>query len=335
MADWHSLLNADPTDWLLEDDNPSVRYSTLRDILGKPEADSEVLKAKADIMTVGHVPAILAAQDKSGSFGDPKSFYTAKYSGTVWQLIILAELGANPNNEQIKKACEFILDNSQHKESGGFSAKAAVKTEGGLASGVYPCLTGNMAWALIRFGYLDDPRLRKAIGWMTTYQRYDDGNGEPPQVWPYNKDEMCWGRHTCHMGVVKMLKALAEIPEDKRSPEVKKAIEAGAEFMLIHHIHKQSHNLKKDSKPGWKKLGFPLMYQTDVLEVLGILTRLGYRDERMQEAVDLLVSKQDAQGRWKMENNFNGHFIVDIEEIGKPSKWVTLNALRVLKNYYR
>ncbi len=76
--------------------------------------------------------------------------------------------------------------------------------------------------------------------------------------------------------------------------------------MLVHHIHKQSHDLGRVSKPGWKKFGFPLMYQTDVLEILGILTSLGYRDERMQEAVDLLVSKQDARGRWKLESTFNG-----------------------------
>jgi hypothetical protein len=76
------------------------------------------------------------------------------------------------------------------------------------------------------------------------------------------------------------------------------------------------------------------MYQTDVLEVLGILTSLGYRDERMQEAINLIVSKQDKQGKWKLEDTFNGRFLVDIEEKGKPSKWVTLNALRVLKRYY-
>jgi hypothetical protein len=104
--------------------------------------------------------------------------------------------------------------------------------------------------------------------------------------------------------------------------------------MLLHHVHKRSHDLKRLSKPGWLKLGFPLMYQTDILEVLDILLNLGYRDERMQEAVDKVVSKQDELGRWKLENNFNGRFVVDIEEIGKPGKWVTLNALRVLKRYY-
>ena len=56
------------------------------------------------------------------------------------------------------------------------------------------------------------------------------------------------------MGVVKALKALAEIPVERRSGEVKKTIEAGAEYMPVHHIYKQSHNLAKVSKPG-----FPLM----------------------------------------------------------------------------
>ncbi len=327
-------VNADPTDWLLEDDNPSVRYYALRDILETPEEHSGVMKAKTDIMATGPVPAILQAQDNAGIWGAAKSFYTAKYKGTVWQLIVLAGLGADGNDPRIKKSCEFILENSQDRESGGFSMATAVKTGGGRHGEVIPCLTGNLTFSLLRLGYLDDPRLQRGIEWMTTYQRFDDGDGAAPQGWPYDKYEICWGRHTCHMGVVKMLKALAEIPADKRSANVKKAIEAGAEYMLIHHIYKQSHNLGRVSKPGWKKFGFPLMYQTDVLEILGILARLGYRDERMQEAVDLMVSKQDKQGRWKLESTFNGKFIVDIEEIGKPSKWITLNALRVLKRYY-
>lgn len=334
MADWRSLLNDDPTDWLLEDNNPSVRYFALRDILGKSENNPEVIKARMDIMAVGTVPAILNTQDKAGFWGNAKSFYTAKYRGTVWQLIILAELGADGKDERVRKACEFILDNSQDRESGGFSEYPAAKTGGGRHSGVYPCLTGNMAWSLIRLGYLEDPRLRASIGWMTTYQRFDDGVGEVPQGWPYDQYEMCWGAHTCHMGVVKTLKALAEIPADRRTKGVKRTIEAGAEYLLIHHIYRRSHNLGRVSKPGWLKFGFPLMYQTDVLEILGIMTRLGYRDERMQEAVDLLVSKQDKEGKWELENTFNGRFQVDIEQKGRPSKWVTLNALRVLKWYY-
>jgi frataxin-like iron-binding protein CyaY len=51
----------------------------------------------------------------------------------------------------------------------------------------------------------------------------------------------------------------------------------------------------------------------------------------MREATELMISRQDANGRWKLASTFNGRFHVDIEEKGKPSKWITLNALRVLK----
>jgi hypothetical protein len=76
------------------------------------------------------------------------------------------------------------------------------------------------------------------------------------------------------------------------------------------------------------------MWNTDALEMLGILAMLGYREERMLDAIELVRSKQDDQGRWNLETTFNGRFQVNIERKGKASKWVTLNALRVLKSYY-
>ncbi len=133
------------------------------------------------------------------------------------------------------------------------------------------------------------------------------------------------------MSVVKSLKALSEIPVGKRTRKVKNTIEQGVEYLLKHHIHKRSHNLRRVSKSDWLKFGFPLMYQTDVLEILGILTKLGYSDNRMQEAIDLVISKQDEQGKWKLENTYNHRFHTNIEQKGKASKWVTFHALRVLK----
>jgi hypothetical protein len=333
MTDLKSVITGDPTAWLLEKNDPSVRYFTLTEIQAKRENDSEVRKAKDEIMKVGLVPDILARQNNEGCWEAPNRFYTAKYKGTVWQLMILAELGADGKDERVKRACEFILENSQDHESGGFSMAASGKTGGGRHSEVIPCLTGNLVWCLIRLGYLEDSRVKRGINWIATYQRFDDGIEDLAKGWPYDRYTMCWGRHTCHMGAVKSLKALAEIPAGRRSEDVKNTIEKGAEHMLSHHIHKRSHDLSRVSKPGWKRFGFPLMYQTDVLEILGILTRLGYKDERMQEAVDLVISKQDDQGRWILENTFNDRFQVSIGQKGKPSKWVTLNALNVLKKF--
>ena len=115
---------------------------------------------------------------------------------------------------------------------------------------------------------------------------------------------------------------------------MKRTIEKGVEYLLIHHIYKRSHDLSRISKPGWLKFSFPLMYQTDALEILGILTHLGSRDKRMQDAIDIMISKQNDQGRWTLEKTFNGRFQVNIEQKGKSSKWITLNSLRTLKRFY-
>lgn len=116
--------------------------------------------------------------------------------------------------------------------------------------------------------------------------------------------------------------------------EVTDTINEAVEFVLIHHIYKRSHNLNRVSKPGWLKFGFPLMYQTDALEILDILTELGIEDSRMDEAVRLVLEKQDDTGRWRIENTYSSdRLLIPMGQKGEPSKWITLRAMRVLKRY--
>jgi hypothetical protein len=225
-------------------------------------------------MESGAVPQILGRMT-DGAWNAPGRFYTDKYRGTVWQLIVLAEHEADGNDRRIKDACEYILSHSQDPESGGFSTDARADGTGGRHSGVIPCLTGNMVWALVKLGYGGDERVAAALEWICRYQRFDDGEGDPPKQWPYEKYEMCWGRHSCHMGVVKSLKALAALPERQQTPEVAAVVEAGCDYLLAHHIFKRSHDLARTAKPSWRRLQFPLMYQTDVLEIANILLDLG------------------------------------------------------------
>jgi len=321
------------TEWLLEIDNPSVRYLTLTSLLDKPDDDKEAAEAKKAIMDHGSVSEILALQNEDGSWGLPEMFYRNKYAGTVWTLLILAEMGADKDDPRIKKTCESILKHSQEPESGGFSCCESVKTGAGLPSGVVPCLTGNMVYTLIKFGWLNDERLTKAIDWIVKYQRTDDGVENAPSGAPYEKYAMCWGKHSCHMGVAKALKALAAIPPENRSEAVNNKIDEMAEYFLTHHIYKKSHNLSEISRPGWLKFGFPLMYQTDILELLEMFVFLGIKDERLIDAVEIIKSKQLPDGTWKLENSNNGKMIIRIENKGKPSKWITLKALNVLKEY--
>lgn len=334
LSDWESMLNKNPLDWLLEENNPSVRYFTLVDILGKTAASKEVKDAKQKIMSSMIVSKILSKQKEGGYWVNRDNFYVyTKYKGTVWTLIILAELNADGNNNRIKETCEFILKNSQDRNSGGFSVHGN-EEKGGAHEQVIPCLNGNMIWALIRFGYLDDPRVQRAINWIVQYQRLDDSISKAPKGWPYEKHKSCWGKHTCHMGVVKSLKALAEIPQNKRSSEIDNFIQKAVEYILDHRVYKKSHEKNSVAKEEWTQFGFPLLWKIDALEILNTLLKLGYKDDRMQDAIDLILSKQTQEGRWILEKSFNGRVQVNIEHKGKESKWITLNAIRALKKYY-
>ena len=326
-----STLNDNVLNWLLEEESPSVRYDTLCRLIDRSYEDLEAVKAKAAVMREGTIAIILDKMSTKEYEAELPRFYRNKYEGLVWQLIILAELNADGKNEKIKKHCEYILANSQETQNGGFSTDPSAKG-GGRKGYVLPCLTGNMIFSLIRLGFLEDIRVKRAISWAAEFQRYDDGDTEPEGDF-YKRYEMCWGRHSCFMGVVKVLKAFSEIPEDKRNTDVKASIEKGVEYMLRHHIYKKSHDLSRDSKQGWKNFSFPLMYQTDVLEILLILARLGIKDRRMDEAIELVESKRGKDGRWHAAaQSLRGKFLVDLDK-EQRDKWVTLRALEVL-NWY-
>jgi len=251
-------------EWLIEKNDPSIRFFALTSLLGRYLDDPVVREARMAIMENGIVPEILDRQNNDGSWGIPERFYNDKYTGTVWTLLILAEMAADPDDQRIKNACEFIFEHSQESEDGGFSYTQSAKTGAGLSSGVVPCLTGNMVCSLIKLGYLNDDRVQKAIGWITKYQRADDAIEEAPAGSIYDRYEMCWGRHTCHMGVAKALKALAAIPPERRCRENIIKMDELIEYFLKHYIYKKSHDPDVISRPGWLRLGFPLK----VLKVL-------------------------------------------------------------------
>jgi hypothetical protein len=325
MSEWNDAQGKQTMDWLLEESNPSVRWFTLKSLLDKPEG--ELAGERENIMKTGKVPEILALM-RTQEYGQSLSrFYTDKYTGLSWQLLILAELGASKTGE-VEAQCETMLSSSQEKESGAFAMETSVKQGGGRKSATIPCLTGNMIFALSRLGYAEDERVIQAAEWLAENQRYDDGDGAP------SGKPACWGDHSCYMGVVKALKGFAALPPAKRSPKVRDSIRQGTEFLMKHHVYKQSHNLSKPMKPGWMKFSFPLMYQTDALEMLLILGQLGIRDERMREAVELVQQKRNMQGRWLQESTFGGKFLTDIEPKGQ-SKWITLRALEALKMYFK
>ena len=193
----------------------------------------------------------------------------------------------------------------------------------------YSCLTGNVAAALIRMGYVDDPRLQRSLEWLVRIQNRDGGWLCP--YWRAHINDM----HGCFYGTICPLEAFSEVPEVKRSKAMKETIEKGAEFLLMHRLFKADHHNFAVINQSWLKLSFPWFYGYNVLRGLDVLTNLGYvEDERLDDAVKVVLQKRMPDGRWILESAPTGRMHVNLEPVGKPSKWITLIALKVLKRLY-
>ncbi|MBC7263444.1 MAG: nitrogen fixation protein NifH [Chloroflexi bacterium] len=338
MQEWMELLSGDPLPWLLESDpeNPGVRYFTLTELLDRPEDDPEVLDAQRAVMSTGPVPRILEAQEPEGYWMKPGSGYGPKYRGTVWSVIMLAQLGAGGDDPRVRRAADYLL-NHAIASTGAFSVN-------GTPSAAILCLGGNLGAALLDLGWLGDERLDRALDWLA---RAVTGQGIAPaekQDAPlrYYKSGTsgpgfrCTANNNlpCAWGAVKVMLALGKVPEAARTPVIRAAIETGVEFLFSRDPAVADYPMGWATKPSgsWFQFGFPVFYVTDVLQNLEALAALGHgADPRLAAAVDLVLSKQDEDGRWAMKYTYNGKTWVDIERKGQPSKWVTLRALRVLR----
>jgi hypothetical protein len=111
-----------------------------------------------------------------------------------------------------------------------------------------------------------------------------------------------------------------------------RALEHAADFLLSRGPAVADYPFTGKVSSAWFKLGFPLSYWSDILETVTNLVDLGFAgDQRLAPALQWIAARQDGQGRWKLENSLNGRMWADIEAKGRPSKWITLRALRVFK----
>ena len=319
-------MNQQTENWLLEENNPSVRYFTLRHLLNRPEDDPKVQAAQRAIMTSEPVQKILAAQDPEGFWVKAGPGYSPKYQSTAWQILFLAELGVDGGNEQVRRGCEYLIAHAQAAH-GGFSAMANA-----VPSGAIHCLNGNLIWALTALGHAGDSRVQRAVAWLAgsiTGEEFDWWNAIVP-----GPGFLCGAnmKLPCAWGAVKALRALTNLPPSMQSPKVKRAAEATVEFLFSHELAKADYPHYERISGEWFKFGFPLSYTSDVLEAAFVLCEAGHGgDPRLRNAVDLIISMLQPDDRWLMKHSLNGKMWADIEVKGKPSKWITLRALRVLK----
>ena len=291
--------------WLLGIEEPAMRYLASRDLVRPRPSDARLVRLRAHVPTSGWAAAILRRQRERTWWATKRTCYTPKFRSTIWQLQVLADLGLTRRDERIANAAGFWFDLHYDPRRGGYSP--GPRTSAGHRS--HLCTTGNMARSLIRLGYLGDERVTSAIEWLVDEQLPDGG-------WD------CFGRTAGTLDAWEAMSALAEVPPRRRSSDVRRAIERGAEFFLERRLLREGRPF-----PRWRWLRYPWHYFYGVLVGLDFLTALGYgRDPRMGEALDVLASKRLPDGRWALDP-VNGD--LRLEVVGRPSKMITFLALRV------
>ena len=301
MQNWYKHLNGDPLPWLLDSENPSVRYWTLTDILDRAANEPEVQKARAAIAQQPLVRELFALQHSEGFWGDDETKpYTAQ--GAVAVLSLLHMLGITPN-KHTAAGCDSFLKFSQN-ESGGFSMTKK------LRSGIFPCTTGEHLPFLVYFGLGNDPRVRAAFAFLTEGMANDNAF-----------DCGRYQHRDCLWGAIAALNGLVVLPTDMRSAQSTRVVKRLANALLDARYDFEGEHKR------WLTFGVPRAW--DLLSSLKALAAHGYaRDSRFVPLLKLMLDRQDEQGCWSCGSVSRTW---PIEKRNRPSKWITLDALRVLK----
>ena len=315
--------STDPTakavSWLLEEEQPAVRFRTLTELLGRKESDPEVRDARERILVTGWAAEILSKRSSSRGWGDGNSTYVPKYTSTNWMMLVLSELGVTRSDPDVRDACEYWMDDMGTNDGG----------LGGNSKGTpHYCVAANQARAVIRMGYADDRRVRRTLEWLTE-------TAHPHGGWS------CWGMGR-NLDSWEALSAFAVYPRSRWTSSMRSAVEKGAEFFLSRELHRQG-----DPYKPWYRTHFPVHYYYDLLVGLDLLTTLGYAgDPRMNHALTWLRSRRRPGGVWNLDavhpdlegavaRWFAAHpnrrpTPFALEKAGRPSKMITLLALKVL-----
>jgi len=292
-------------DWLLSGD-PAIRWQTLRDLAGRPHA-----REQGRVATEGWGSRLLALQDKDGRWSG--GLYTPKWTSTTYTMLLLRDLGLAPCYPAIERVCRLLLDKGYWRDGGiNFYVDRAARSE--------TCITA-MVLALSAWGGVKDERLAALARHLRDAQMADGG---------WNCRALPGGGGAAHGSFHTTILALEALREwDPRASGEMRAL--GEEFLLQHRLFR-SHRTGKIAKTDFTRFHFPPRWHYDVLRGLDYFRAAGCaRDSRLQDAIDLVHSRRQADGRWLLAPGYPGKMFFELERVGEASRWNTLRALRVLR----
>jgi hypothetical protein len=304
-------------EWLLDAD-PAVRWQVRRDLL--IAAADEVAAERARVATEGLGARLLAMQGPDGTWAGVA--WNRGWDSTMHALMLLRDLGLDPASDQARHAVDLVRDRVTWRDSGPAECHDHTFFEGETE----PCINAQVAAVGAYFG----ADVRGLIGRLLGEQLSDGGwNCEAPDR---------SGRSSFNTTIC-VLEALLEYERAERgSPAVTLARLRGQDYLLDRGLMRRRSTgelIERDNKGGnsWARFAFPTWWHYDVLRGLDYLRSAGVEpDDRTAEAITLVGARRADQGKWPLDTSYPGVLPVELDDgAGRPSRWNTLRALRVLR----
>ena len=327
----------DVIEWLLDGD-PVIRWQVLRDLTDAPE--QQVTAERARVAAEGWGARLLALQRPDGHWPggaakfpseaaekwwhslDPRQQGTLfpEWTSTTWSLALLRAFGLEPGAARV--AVDRVREHVRWEHDG----------EAFFAGEVEPCINGRTVALGAYFGVDVSPVVERLLG-----EQMADGG--------WNCEQENGSTRGSFHSTIDVLEGLLEYERATgNAPEVAAARLRGHEYLLERRMFRRrstGERIEHDHKTGrptnWTRFSYPNFWHYDVLRGLDYLRAAEVTpDDRVSEAIELVRSKSDSDGRWPLDNPHPGelHFALDEGE-GKPSRWNTLRSLRVLRWYDR
>jgi hypothetical protein len=295
--------------WLLEPEEPSIRYRTMVELLDYPSDDARAQEARSQIPRSEPVRAIIEKMHPGGYWlqrnprtgevvGDGVKY--GSFGTTHYCLSYLAELGMDRGDERIARAADRYL--GLQREDGDFLSH-------------YSCLIGYNIRTFIMLGYRDDERVQRSIDLLLGTERADGGYLCDTHEGKYRTRPV----KSCVRGSLKALLAFSRLPEYWGHERVRRLV---GYFLGREGIYRTSNPNELVNKDMTRN-SFPVTWRANVFEVLLSLSRMGLGgDERLRRAWRAMDSKRDTQGRYPLDWSPR-QSPWKVGEREEPNKWVT------------
>ncbi|MCB0719178.1 MAG: hypothetical protein KDD65_12080 [Bacteroidetes bacterium] len=313
--------------WLLDSD-PAIKWQVMRDLLHSREG--EFLEERGNVAKMGLGAALLSTQQSDGSWGG--CAWNGGWNSTMHVLMLLREFGIDPKSDVVRQAIEKVATGVKWGHCGPRECASNRFFEGEIET----CINAQVVTVGAYFGQDVSELIRRLL-----QEQLSDGG--------WNCDAAGGARHSSFNTTICVLEALLEFERFVgRDETVRDARVRGDEYLLQRNlffrrstrqpimIDRKDGRSLESGEPVWTAFSFPVWWHYDILRALDYFRSTDSGpDERLADAASVLASKNSGNDRWLLDWRYPGVMPLDMgEDVGKPSKWNTLRACRVLNWYY-